>query len=188
LDGFSKALSISRGADLQTPVTIATSRTPRTPGAPPVTATRNIPQPDKYANASRDLPGSAVTRSPLSSRASARNAPKLIFMKLEKERGIQWYESRPLDIFNYNNDVYNRSFIASGEKQAITMLLYQADAADEPYPVLVTIQPGKQTVERLPEKKLVFSPCSYLRKGQYAALYQNTETGQGGLLLIRNKE
>jgi hypothetical protein len=100
-------------------------------------------------------------------------------VKLEKERGIQWYESRALDIFNYNNDVYNRSFISSGEKQEITMLLYQADAADEPYPVLVTIQPGKQTVERLPEKKLVFSPLQFLAPGQYASLYQNTETGRG---------
>lgn len=188
LDAFTRALSISRGADLQTPVVSTATRLPRTPGAPPPTAPRTIPQPDKYVNASPDLAGSAVRRSPLSSRASARNSPKLIFMKLEKDRGIQWYGSRPLDIFNYNFDTYNRSFIINDENGVITLLLYQADAADEPYPVLVTFQAGKQFVEKIPEKKLLFSPLQFLAQGQYAALYQNTETGLGGLLLIRNNE
>ena len=126
--------------------------------------------------------------SPLSSRASARNAPKIIFVKLDKEKGFQWYVSRSLDVFASGYDTYNHSFLTGGEPDEINVVLYQADAIDEPFPVWLTIRDGKQTVEKFPEKKLILSPVQFLDHHQFASLYLNTETGESGLMTVRAKE
>ena len=143
---------------------------------------------DRSTGASTLLSPAPSHASPLSSRASGRNAPKFIFVKLDKDKGIQWYTSRSLDIFAADDELYNQIFFIGGEKEEVPMVLYQADAFDEPTPVLITMKNGKQMLDKFPEKKLVFSPMLYLDHFQYGSIYLNTETGVGGLLVIRTKE
>jgi hypothetical protein len=184
---LSRALSTSRAGDYQQPPTVAL--TTGVAGAA-VQRTRTVPvMPiDRSASASPLLSGAPPHSSLLSSRASGRNAPKFICVKLDKDEGIQWYTSRSLDIFAADDELYNRVFFIGGEKQEVPMVLYQADPLDEPLPVLITIKGGKQMPDKFPEKKLVFSPLLYLDHFQYGSLYLNTETGIGGLMVIQTKE
>ena len=91
-------------------------------------------------------------------------------------------------MFSSEYDIYNRVFLIDGEKEEIALVLYQADTIDEPYPVWITMKAGKQIVEKLPEKKLVFSPIQFLGHQQYGSLYLNTETGDGGLMFVEVKK
>ena len=184
---LSRALSTSRAGDYQQPPTVAL--TTGVAGAA-VQRTRTVPvMPiDRSAGASPLLSGAPPRSSPLSSRASGRNAPKFICIKLDKDQGIQWYTGLSLDVFAAEDELYNRVLFLGGEKQELPLLLYQADALDEPLPVLITLKDGKQMPDRLPEKKLVFSPLLYLDHFQYGSLYLNTETGMGGLMVIQTKE
>lgn len=102
--------------------------------------------------------------------------------------GIQWYTGRSLDIFAADDELYNRIFFIGGEKEEVPLVLYQADALDEPSPVLITMKDGKQILDKFPEKKLIFSPMLFLDHFQYGSVYLNTETGVGGLLVIQTKE
>jgi hypothetical protein len=186
IKAFNKALSVSRGFDFQPPPVVVNTL----PGgvASPTQRVRTISVPrDNYANVSPLTPGVPAHSAPLSSRASGRNAPKVICVKLEKEQGIAWHTSRSLDIFNVPDDTYNRLHLVIGEKEQVGFAFYQADVLDEPSPVLVTIRNGKQSLEKFPEKKLVFSPIQFMAPGQYGSLYLNTETGTGGLMLIQIK-
>lgn len=184
---LSRTLGTSRAADYQQPPTVVT--TSGVAGAA-VQRTRTVPAMpiDRSTGTSSLLSGAPPHASPLSSRASGRNAPKFICVKLDKDQGIQWYTSRSLDIFAADDELYNRVFFIGGEKEEVPMVLYQADALDEPSPVLITIKNGKQMLDKFPEKKLVFSPMLYLDHFQYGSIYLNTETGVGGLLVIQTKE
>lgn len=183
LKSFSKALSTSRSADFQPPPTVISTAGVSTQNQQRV---RTMPMPaDKYANAPAAIAGSPARQSPLSSRSTGRNAPKFICVKLAKEQGIQWYNSCSLDVFATGDELYNRVFFVTGEKETMPVVLYQADSKDDPYPVLMNMKPGKPSFQKFPEKKLVFSPVRFLSPLQYASLYFNMETGMGGLLLIQ---
>lgn len=182
---LNRALNTSRAGDYQPPsqaittgTTGAGARRSRTVPVMPI---------DKSGNASQLLSGAATRSSPLSSRASGRNAPKFICVKIDKEQGIQWYAGRSLDIFA-DDELYNRIFFIGGEKEALPLVLYQADPQEEPFPVLITMKAGKQLPDKFPEKKLVFSSMLYLDHFQYGSLYLNSETGESGLMVIKAKE
>ena len=184
---LSRSLSTSRAGDYQQPPTLVL--TTGVAGAA-VQRARTVPAMpiDRTAGASPLLSGAPPRSSPLSSRASGRNAPKFICVKLDKDQGIQWYTGLSLDVFAADDELYNRVLFLGGEKQELPLLLYQADALDEPLPVLITLKDGRQMLDKFPEKKLVFSPLLYLDHYQYGSLYLNTETGVGGLMVIQTKE
>ena len=183
---FNRNLNVSRALDFQPPTTTTSSSTATGSNNP---RTRIVAGNfDKYSNAAPIVPGMPEKSSPLSSSASGRNAPKLICIKLDTEKGFQWYTSRSLDVFNTGRDIYNRILLIGGEKETILFVLYQADVLAEPYPVLVTMKAGKQLLEKFPEKKLIFSPIQFLNHSQYVSIYQNKETGVGGLMFIHSKE
>lgn len=183
---FYRNLNTSRVLEYQPP-TATTSSTTATGANVPRTRTVNQNF-DKYANAAPMPTGMPVKSSSLSSSATGRNAPKIICIKLESELGFRWYSSRNLDVFNSEQDIYNRILLIGGEKETMPFVLYQADVLDEPYPVLITMKDGIQFLEKFPEKKLIFSPIQFLNHSHYASLYQNKETGVGGLLFIHAKE
>jgi hypothetical protein len=186
ISSLNRNLGVSRGLDYQPPPVTTTTTVAGT------TRIRTTPLPgslDKYASTTPLSSGGLPSRSsPLSSRASGRNAPKFICVKLEKERGFEWHTNRSLDVFNLPDDNYNHLFLAGGSKDELALALYQADAADEPYPVFITVKNGKQLLERFPEKKLIFSPIQLMGYQQYGTLYTHTDTGEGGLMLIHAKE
>ncbi len=184
---LSRSLSTSRAGDYQQPPTLVL--TTGVAGAA-VQRARTVPAMpiDRTAGASPLLSGAPPRSSPLSSRASGRNAPKFICVKLDKDQGIQWYTGLSLDVFAADDELYNRVLFLGGEKQELPLLLYQADALDEPLPVLITLKDGRQMLDKFPEKKLIFSPLLYLDHYQYGSLYLNTETGVGGLMVIQTKE
>lgn len=162
------------------------------PSPQPTTSTqrrsRATPPGDKYNNASPVQGVLPQKQTQLFSRSNAQNAPKFVCIKLEKEQGFEWYTSRSRDLFTDSYAQYNRLFLAGNtEKQELAFILYQADAAEEAYPVFVTLQNGKQLTEKLPQKKLVFSPIQFLLNNQYGSLYLNTETGEGGLMMVTTK-
>lgn len=178
---FNRNLSVSRKSDFQQPVATApatTSNPTRTRTGPVLGAL------DKYASAVPLLAALPSKSSALSSRASGRNAPKLICIKLSREQGFEWFAGRSLDIFVADNDFHNRILLISGEKEILPFVFYQADIRDKPFPVLVTIRDGKQVTEKFPEQKLAFSSIHFLAPGQYASLYFNMETGENGLMVI----
>lgn len=186
INSFNRNLNVSRGSDYQPPITTTNANSATGTNVP---RTRTVNQNfDKYANAAPIIGGMPVKSSSLSSSASGRNAPKIICIKLDAEQGFRWYTSRTLDIFNKSSDIYNRILLVGGEKEMMPFLLYQADVLDEPYPVLVTMKDGIQFLEKFSEKKLIFSPIQFLNHSHYASLYQNKETGVGGLLFIHAKE
>ncbi|MDB5209608.1 MAG: hypothetical protein JWQ30_435 [Sediminibacterium sp.] len=121
------------------------------------------------------------------SRAKNWNAPKLIFIKLEDKEGIEWQSIKTLDVFRRSDDMYNRFFMV-GEKEKLSVILYQADSNDEPYPVFISMKNGKQVVEKFPEKELCFSPIQFLAHNQYGSLYLNTRTDEGGIMLIQENQ
>lgn len=143
---------------------------------------------DRFANAAPMGGGLPPRLSALASKATGRNAPKLIFIKLAKEQGFAWYAARPLDIFNIADESLKGQLLGSNGYQEIQFLLYQADEQEEPYPVLITITKGEQTVRKFPSKQLRFSPLQLIEPGQYASLFQNTETAEAGLLLVHTRE
>ncbi|MEN9686423.1 MAG: hypothetical protein RLZZ28_2209 [Bacteroidota bacterium] len=177
---LNRNLSISRAADFQPPST--TSAT--TP-----TRIRTLPgSADKYANAAPLINGfSPSNSSALLSRASGRNAPKLICIKLSREKGFEWHDSYPIDIFISGNELHNRIFLIGGENESISMVKYQADNKDEPFPVMITLKAFNRMVEKFPVKKLLFSPLQFLEHAQYGSLYANTENGEQGILLVTVK-
>ena len=183
---FYRNLNTSRVLEYQPPTATTSSTTATGVNVP---RTRTVNQNfDKYANAAPIPTSMPVKSSSLSSSATGRNAPKIICIKLDEEQGFRWYTSRTLDVFNNGRDMYNRILLIGGEKETMPFVLYQADVLDEPYPVLVTMKDGIQLLEKFPEKKLVFSPIQFLNHSHYASLYQNKETGVGGLLFIHAKE
>jgi len=137
--------------------------------------------------------------SKLISRSSKWNAPKLIFIKLVKEQGIEWQSVKTLDVFGpqmiiFNGllrmatATYNNIFLIDGEKQEIAVVLYEADIAEDANPVLICIKNGKQTIEKIPGKNLVLSPVQFLEPNQYFSLYRKTENGETGIMFIQKKE
>lgn len=185
MDALSRSLAISRASDISVPVSTGTGST-RASGTTP--RVRQVAGGDKYANAAPLQSGMPAKTSPLSSRSTGRNAPKLLFIKLDKDQGFAWYSGRPLDIFNLPEESYNRQFLSAGSSSGIQVLLYQADQLEEPYPYLVTLRNGRQSQQKLPEKKMLFSPLQFLSPNQYASLYLNTETGEGGVMLIKEED
>lgn len=182
---LNRALSTSRSGDYQPPSQAITAGT----AGAGLRRSRTVPvMPiDKSGNASQLLSGAPTRSSPLSSRASGRNAPKFICVKIDKEQGIQWYTGRSLDIFTAD-ELYNRILFIGGEKEALPLVLYQADPQEEPFPVLITMKAGRQLPDKFPEKKLVFSSMLYLDHFQYGSLYLNSETGESGLMVIKARE
>ncbi|MEO8172004.1 MAG: hypothetical protein ABI581_02930 [Sediminibacterium sp.] len=148
----------------------------------------NMNERSKYYRNTLPFNELSTQQSMLVSRAKNWNAPKLIFIKLEDKQGIEWQSIRTLDVFRRSDDMYNRFFLVGGEKEKISMVLYQADDKDEPHPVLISMKDGKQQIEKFPEKELFFSPIQFLAHDQYGSLYLNTKTGEGGILLIQEKE
>lgn len=185
MDAFSRSLAVSRASDISVPVSTRTGSSRASSTSPRV---RQVAGGDKYANAAPLQGGMPARTSPLSSRATGRNAPKLLFLKLDKDQGFAWYGSRPLDVFHLSGESYNRQFLSAGSSAEIQVLLYQADQLEEPYPYLVTLRNGHQIQQKLPEKKMLFSPLQSLYRNQYVSLYLNTETGEGGILLIREEQ
>jgi len=178
---FLRSLNSSRATDYQPPL-IAVN----TGGPNQRIRTTQVPA-DKFVNAAPEMTGTSANKSPLLSRSTGRNAPKFICVKLSKEQGFEWYTSKSLDVFAAGDQPYNHIFFIGGEKESLPLALYQVDAFDEPYPVLITMKPGGLAKDKFPEKILVFAPIQFLAHSQYASLYLNTETGIGGLMFIQTK-
>ena len=147
----------------------------------------SIPQ-DRFVNAPLVETGPAANHSADSSRSYGRNAPKIIFLKLEKELGFDWFTTRTLDIFTSEFSLYNRLFHHSGSSTEIAAALYMVDAQEQPVPVWLTIRSGKISTQKFPEKKILFSPFVYMQNNNYASIYLNLESGQGGLMVTVAKE
>lgn len=174
-----RTLATARASDIVASAASATTTAPRM---------RVNTVADKFVN-SAPLGGGLPPRpSALASKATGRNAPKLIFIKLDKEQGFAWYAARSLDVFNLPEESFNRQLLASDGYQEVQLLLYQADALEEPYPVLITVTKGEQAVRKFPFKQLRFSPLQLVAQGQYASLFHNRETGEAGLLLLQAQE
>jgi hypothetical protein len=177
-------LAIARANDIQVPVTTTSA-----------TTTNNTQQRGRTRRGGSDVPAESSSsmlsgngdhyQSPLSSRASGRNAPKLVFIKLDKEQGISWYTARTLDIFNI--EPFNRQLLAGPNPNALALVVYQPDAQDDPYPVFIGIQDGKQLSEKIPVKKMLFSPITAFLDNRFGALYLNTATLEGGIMLAERK-
>ena len=180
---FNKALSVSRGADYQPPPLVIATAAATANGQNQRQQTVRVPN-DKYANAPPQMNTGPKNNSPLSSRSSGRNAPKFVCVKLTKDQGINWISSRTLDIFNLDDNIYNKVYFLSGEKESLPMVLYQADGKDEPAPTLITLKQGKPTQEWFPEKRILFSPLLFLDNAQYASLYYHIENGISGLMVV----
>jgi hypothetical protein len=172
-------LATARASDIVASAASATTTAPRM---------RTSTVADKFVNAAPLGGGLPPKPSALASKATGRNAPKLIFIKLDKEQGFAWYAARSLDVFHLTEESFNRQLLASDGYQEVQLLLYQADALEEPYPVLITMRKGDQAVQKFPFKQLRFSPLQLMAPGQYASLYQNKETAEGGILLVHSKE
>lgn len=179
LAALGNTLATARATDIVTAAASATTTAPRM---------RLNSVSDRFANAAPMGGGLQPRPSALASKATGRNAPKLIFIKLNKEQGFAWYAARPLDVFNIPEESLKGQLLASDGYQDVQFLLYQADELEEPYPVLVTITKGEQTVRKFPSKQLRFSPLQLLAPGQYASLFHNKETEQAGLLLLHTRE
>jgi hypothetical protein len=147
----------------------------------------SIPQ-DRFVNAPLVETGPSANLSPDSSRSYGRNAPKIIFLKLEKELGFDWFTTRTLDVFTSDFSLYNRLFHHSGSSTEIAAALYMVDAQEQPVPVWLTIRSGKISTQKFPEKKVLFSPFVYMQNNAYASIYLNLESGQGGLMVTVAKE
>jgi hypothetical protein len=183
--GIRQTLAVSRGNDMI--ASVATAVVPAsTPSGTRVRSITNRPVPTGDPN--NDLwpftNGSYQKPPPLSSRASGRNAPKLMFVKLHHDQGFSWFTSRSLDVFSPSADLYNKQFIAGGQWPEAAMIMYQADDAGEPSPVFVTVRNGRQTVEKFGDRQLVFSPLQLISPGHYGSLYLNLEKDEAGILLI----
>ncbi|MES2371750.1 MAG: hypothetical protein V4557_04160 [Bacteroidota bacterium] len=148
----------------------------------------NMPERGRFYRNSLPMPDITFRESILVSRAKSWNAPKLIFIKLEEQEGIEWQSIRTLDVFRRSDDMYNRIFLVSGEKVKLSLVLYQADEKDEPHPVFISMKDGKQQIEKFPEKELFFSPIQFLSNDQYGSLYLNTKNGIGGIMVIEEKK
>lgn len=186
-DASSKAvaqsLAIGRANDLQPVLTtnpVVTNTTQRTRGP-----RRNGSDVSPESSSSMVSGSGSQYQSPLSSRASGRNAPKFVCIKLDKELGFSWYTTRSLDIFS--TELYNKPLLAGPAADALTLIIYQPGAQDEPYPVFIDIHKGKQVPEKIPVKKLLFSPPTMLTDNRFGAIYLNTETFEGGILLANRK-
>lgn len=178
VSSFNKSLNNSRASDILLPVaTTATS-----------TQSRNRLQAgfsDKYVNT---LPLSGRTHSllsPLASRSTSRNAPKLICIKLDSEKGFAWYLTKSLDVFIQERDYYNQVISIKVSDSEMAFVLFQADAAEEPYPVWVSFKNGAQQTEKIPGKMLVLSPIISVSGQGFACLYQDTVNGETGLMLVK---
>lgn len=138
----------------------------------------------RYALPRTDL---SLGRSVVMMRAGRWNAPKLIYLKMAKENGIEWQTTQSLDVFSFSENMYNRVFLIGAEQREILTVLYQASEDDEPHPVLVSMKDGLEHTEKFPEKRMVFSPVQLLGPKQYGSLYLNTSSGEGGVMLIEKK-
>lgn len=179
LKALGRTLATARASDIVASAASATTTAPRM---------RVSSVSDKFANAAPLGGGLPPRPSALASKATGRNAPKLIFIKLDKEQGFAWYAARSLDVFNLPEDLFNRQLLASDGYQEVQLLVYQADVLEEPYPVFITITKGEQTVRKFPYKQLRFAPLQLIAPGQYASLFHNKETAEVGLLLVQTKE
>jgi hypothetical protein len=119
--------------------------------------------------------------------AKAWNAPKQIVLKMGQEQGIEWHFVQKLDLFRMGRMNYNNVFLLNGEEEKISMVLYQSDEQEQPYPALISVKNGKQVIEKFPEKELVFSPVQYLRNNQFGSLYMNMGTGEAGIMVVHSK-
>jgi hypothetical protein len=164
-----QSIAVSRSYDVAPPSTAVTSSAPRVRGTPRPAGTAGVTA-DRNSDLSPIVSSIYKKPPPLLSRAGGRNAPKIAFIKLDKDQGIAWHASRSLDIFNASADLYNQQFMAGALGQQLGMVLYQPDALDEPLPVFISIQNGKLLQEKLPEKKLVFSPVQQFSPGQFGAV------------------
>lgn len=179
LKALGSTLATARASDIVASAASATATAPRM---------RVNSVADKFANAAPLGGGLPPRPSALASKATGRNAPKLIFIKLGKEQGFAWYAARPLDVFHLPEEGFNRQLLASDGYKEVQVLQYQPDLLEEPYPVLLTITNGEQTVRKFPSKYLRFSPLQLMAPGQYASLFHNKETAEGGLLLVQTQE
>jgi len=179
LKALGRTLAMARASDIVASAASATTTAPRM---------RVNSVADKFVNTGPLGGGLPPRPSALASKATGRNAPKLIFIKLDKEQGFAWYAARSLDVFNLPEDLFNRQLLASDGYQEVQLLVYQADALEEPYPVLITVTKGEQAVRKFPSKQLRFSPLQLIAPGQYASLYHNKETEEAGLLLLHTLE
>lgn len=179
LKALGSTLATARASDILASAASATTTAPRM---------RVNSVADKFANAAPLGGGLPPRSSALASKASGRNAPKLIFIKLDKEQGFAWYAARSLDVFHLPEEGFNRQLLASDGYKEVHILLYQPDLLEEPYPVLLTVTNGEQIVQKFPSKHLRFSPLQLMAPGQYASLFHNKETAEGGLLLVQTKE
>jgi hypothetical protein len=117
------------------------------------------------------------------SRANNWNSPKILYVKIAKDQNIAWHSIKGQDVFRFTEARYNRTFINGNDDEVLTVM-YLADKADEPQPVLVSIKDGQQVIEKLPEKFVTFSPMQALTKHMYGSVYLNNTTKEGGILLI----
>lgn len=179
LKALGSTLATARASDIVASAASATTTVPRM---------RVNTVADKFVNAAPLGGGLSPRPSALASKATGRNAPKLIFIKLDKEQGFAWYAARSLDVFNLPDESFNRQLLASDGYQEVQLLLYQADVLEEPYPVLITVKQGEQTVRKFPFKQLRFAPLQLMAPGQYASLFHNKEADEGGLLLVQARE
>lgn len=177
---LSKSVAISRATDPV--ITTNTSSGPATANSP-VPRMRSVTNNDRYVNTNTLAGNGLKSQSALYSKSTGRNAPKIIVIKLDREKGINWYQSKSLDQFSTTESAYNRQYIAAGMPEEIRMLLYEADVQEEPYPVMLSMFDGQVVKDKFPVKKIVLSQPRYIRPGVLGALYYENEIN--GLLLIQ---
>lgn len=180
---LSKSVAISRATD-PVLVTTSSSSSPATANSP-VPRMRPATNGDRYANTNTMAGNGLKNQSPLYSKSTGRNAPKIIVVKLDKDKGIDWYQGKSLDQFAVSEEAYNRQYIAAGIPNEIRMLLYEADAQEEPSPVMLSMLDGQLVKEKVPAKKIVWMPPRFIRPGVLGAIYY--ENGINGLLIVKDR-
>ncbi len=175
---FNKALNVSRASDFL----LAQATTPTN------TQTRNRVQgglSDRYVNSTPLSVKSQSMFSALASRSTSRNAPKLICIKIDSEKGFAWYLSKSLDVFIPQRDYYNQVISIKVSDTEMAYVLFQADAAEEPYPVWLSFNNGIQQTEKLPRKILAIAPIFTLPAQGFACLFQDMVNGESGLMIVK---
>lgn len=130
-----------------------------------------------------NIPEVFVSQGKVLVRGNNWNAPKLVYVRINRNRDFDWHATRGQDIFRATDGRFNSIIFGSDHSDFMT-LLYEADRHDDPQPVLISFRNGKQVTEALPAKEMVFTGLHSLSHKTFAALYQNLGTGESGILLI----
>lgn len=142
-------------------------------------------QPTRTTTISRSiLPEMPLAPSKVVLRANTWNAPKLVYILMNKDNDFEWHTTKGQDIFRLGDFGYNNVLLGNDQHELMTVM-YLADKNDDPQPVLVSFVDGKPLVENFADKYLTFTSLQSFSRQTYGIIYQNPSTGEGGILLIQ---